>query len=69
MHTKLIGKSDKRTKVATDIRDSILHDPQSPVCQELLDQLKEVNNNNYGLPDILHLVKFVDILLIHKSSQ
>ena len=42
MRSKLIKKADKRTRISSEIKESILNDPQSKVCQELLDQLNEV---------------------------
>lgn len=42
VHSKLLSKSDKRATVSADIKESVLSNPQAQVCQELLDQLREV---------------------------
>ena len=39
---KLGSLSEVRVQVTSNIKGSILHSPQLPVCQNLLDQLKQV---------------------------
>ena len=42
MQSKLGSLSEVRVQVTSNIKGSILHSPQLPVCQNLLDQLKQV---------------------------
>ena len=46
MQTKLGSLSEVRVQVTSNIKGSVLHSPQLPVCQNLLDQLKQVKETS-----------------------
>ena len=46
MHKKLSAQSVWIDQLVTEIQDYVASNPQSQACQELLEQIQQVNNNN-----------------------